>query len=317
MHANRRAFLAGAAAAPLALSLVPARAGAAAPGAQVLGIQHVRAGDGVVTAMLDGHLALGAEMFQGLAAGEAEALLAAAFRAPGPVPTGVNCYLYRDAARTVLIDAGGANAFPGLGGLFAALEAAECAPEEVDTVLVTHLHPDHIGGLIRDGAATFPNAALHVGVADITFWTSAEMKAAAPADFAPFFDLAAAVLAAYGERVQPITGEGEVIAGIEGMALPGHTLGHTGYLIHGAEPLLVWGDVVHVGAFQFAKPAVTIGFDTDPALAATTRAVVFDMAATDRLRVAGMHLAFPGIGHLERAGEGYRFAPADWTFSLG
>ncbi len=316
MTLHRRAFLGGAAVTPFALNLVGPSALADMPGTQVMGMQHLKAGEGVVTALLDGFLPVSYDLLNNLSEEEAKAYLEAAFRKPGPVTIGINAYLWRTPEHTMLIDAGGRGAFPGTGSMFDALAAAGVTEDEIDTVLVTHLHPDHIGGMLTDGAPTFANAVVHVHEADIGFWGSEEVKAQAPADFHPFFDLAAGVLAAYGERVMPFNAEDDVAPGVTAMPLPGHTPGHSGFLLGGADPLLVWGDVVHVGVFQFPKPEVTIGFDTDQDLAAATRAKVFDMAATDRVRVAGMHLAFPGVGHVVKASEGYDYEPEAWSFTL-
>lgn len=323
MALNKREFLIGAAAAPIALSLVQAPAaraagGDASPTTQVRGVQHFKLGDKVVTAILDGDFAIGADAFSNLSADEAAAFLQAAYLPNGPVQTGVNAYILRDGARTILIDAGGANAFDSAGRLAAALEPAGVAPEDVDLILATHLHPDHIGGLLKDGAAAFPNAGLRAHEADIAFWTSEENRAAAPDAFKAFFDLAKSAVDAYRDRLDPFSADGEVATGVEAIAMTGHTPGHVGYRIEaGDDSLLIWGDIVHVAAFQLPKPAATIGFDVDSAAAAATRAKVFDQVAAERTRIAGMHLAFPGVGRLEKAAAGgYRFAPEPWNFAL-
>ncbi len=321
MAVTKRDFLIGAAAAPIALSLTAVRATAddAAPSAQFVGVRHLTVGDRVVTAILDGDLGIGAENFSNLSADEAEAFLTAAYLPNAPVPTGVNVYIVRDGARTILIDAGGANAFPSAGKLAGALEPAGVAPEDVDLILVTHLHPDHVGGLITaEGAALFPNAGLRVHEADVAFWSSDANRAAAPDAFKGFFDLATNVLAAYGDKVDPFNADGDVAPGVAAIAMPGHTPGHTGFRVEGgADSLLIWGDIVHVAAFQFPKPAATIGFDVDQPAAAATRAKVFDQAVADRARIAGMHLSFPGVGRVEKASAGgFRFVPEAFTFNL-
>ena len=319
MTPTRRTLLKAAAAAPIALAVAPAAAGAApgVPSTQVLGIQHFRAGDGIVTALLDGHLDVGADVFSGLTAEDAERLLAAAYRGAGPVPMGVNAYVYRTATRTILIDAGGGTVFPGLGALADTLAAAGIAPADVDAVLCTHLHPDHAGGLVGGDGPAFPNAALMINEADVAFWTSAENRAAAPESFRGFFDIAAQVVAAYGDRLSPFSGETELAGGVQAVPLPGHTPGHTGFQIGAGDTgLLVWGDIVHVEAFQLPQPTAAIGFDVDQAAAVATRQAILDRVVAERTRIAGTHLSFPGIGHVVRAAEGYAFRPAAWTFDL-
>jgi glyoxylase-like metal-dependent hydrolase (beta-lactamase superfamily II) len=315
---RRRLLAAGTAAAALAVAAAPrvAIARTAPAGRQAPGYHRLRVGGFEVTALLDGHLDLPPALFD-LPEAEAAALVEADFRPPGPLRTPVNAYAVNTGERLYLVDAGTNPGFsPGLAFLPEALAAAGLDPQAVDAVLLTHLHPDHAGGLVRDGRRTFPNAELLVTEPEAAFWFDPATMAQAPADARPFFELAQGVLAAYSDRVRRLpAGGGEVAPGIEATPLPGHTPGHTGYLIggSGADRLWIWGDVVHAAALQFPRPSATLSFDVDPPAAAATRARAFDRAAADRLLVAGMHLPFPGVGHVARAGgDGYRFAPAPW-----
>ncbi|MEM6653528.1 MAG: MBL fold metallo-hydrolase, partial [Pseudomonadota bacterium] len=176
---NRRSLLKLGLAAPvmpLTLHLVPAaNANGHTNITQVVGVQNFRIGDWVVTALLDGAIPIGPENFTNLTGGEAQSFAEAAFLDSAEVPTGVNAYVLRNGQETILVDAGGAGAFPGLGGLSAALQAAEIDPGSVTRVLLTHMHPDHIGGLLDGGGAAFPNASLHVNAEDLGFWTDAEI----------------------------------------------------------------------------------------------------------------------------------------------
>ncbi|UIJ73231.1 MBL fold metallo-hydrolase [Aurantimonas sp. HBX-1] len=324
MTMSRRTLLAGALAAPVLVkfALVPAAAQTAtAPGvSQVVAVQRLKVGEAIVTAISDGFIPIDTAFLSNVTPEAANEMLAAAFvAAASPVVTGVNAYVVQLADQTVLIDAGGAGMAPSLGKLMPGLEAAGIAPEDITAVLLTHLHADHIGAMIVDGQPAFPNAAVHVHEIEAAFWTSAENRAAAPDQFKPFFDSAKAVVDGYGDRVKTFTGAAEVVPGITARELFGHTPGHCGYLVgSGEDSLLVWGDIVHVGPVQFAKPDVGIAFDTDGARAVATRQALLAEVAEQRTRVAGMHISFPGVGHVVKAVEdgAYAFQPAPWTYAL-
>jgi glyoxylase-like metal-dependent hydrolase (beta-lactamase superfamily II) len=219
--------------------------------------------------------------------------------------------------RLYLVDAGTAPGFaPGLALLPEALAAAGLNPARVDMVVLTHLHVDHAGGLVRDGEPMFPNAQVVVADAEAAFWLDEAREAQAPDDAKPYFAIAQASLAPYGDRVTRLSpGAAGAVPGLEVTPLPGHTPGHTGYVVgEGADRLWLWGDVVHAASLQFARPDATLAFDVDPAGAAGSRRLALDRAAGDRLLVAGAHLPFPGLGHVARGpgGDGYRFVPAPW-----
>jgi glyoxylase-like metal-dependent hydrolase (beta-lactamase superfamily II) len=300
------------------LAAVPRLATAAAPlaGTQVPGLRRLKIGGIEVTALLDGHLPIPHELFPGAAADPATAnrLTDEAFLPRGPVTTPVNAFLVNTGPRLVLVDTGTANLMgPGLGRLAAHLTAAGVRPEQVDAVLLTHVHPDHFGGLVADGRPVFQNAEVLVPEADHAFWTDEGIASRAPADFQPFFAAARATIRACGDKVRRFAPGGEVAPGVTSIAAPGHTVGHTAYRIaSGNEQLLIWGDVVHVAPFQFAQPDWSIAFDTDQDQARATRRRLLDLVATDRVQVAGAHLPFPGFGHVARAGNGYAFVPTPW-----
>jgi len=287
------------------------------PDRQPAGVHHLAVGDIVVSALNDGMFEGSFEWLAGVQPEDATALHHASFRAVPPRVT-VNAFLVRLAERVVLVDAGCGGAMgPEMGRLAANLSAAGVTPGEVDVVLATHLHPDHVGGLVdAEGHAVFPKADLVVHEAEPRYWGDDAAMANASDVTREFSGLARATLAAYGNRLRQISG-GEVLAGITAVPAPGHTPGHTGWLISsGGETLLIWGDIVHLPGVQFARPKVGIGFDVDVGQAIATRQRLMDMAATDRLMVAGMHLDFPAFGHVARAGEGYAFVPEVWRPTL-
>jgi glyoxylase-like metal-dependent hydrolase (beta-lactamase superfamily II) len=283
------------------------------PQRQALGVHHLAVGDTIVTALNDGMIEAEFEWLTGIAPAEASALHNAAFR-HGPPRITVNAFLLHMPGRLVLVDGGcGASMGPDMGGLSVGLASIDVAPADVDVVLATHLHPDHVGGLVDgDGRAVFPNAELVVHEAEPRFWGDDAVLAKLSDQNREFANLARATLAAYGNRLRQVS-DGEVLPGISALPAPGHTPGHTGWLIaSGGDALLIWGDVVHMPGVQFARPDAGMGFDVDGAQAIATRQRIMDMAATDRMRVAGMHLDFPAFGHLVRAAEGYAFVPEVW-----
>lgn len=312
---DRRSLLSLAAGAGAASIALPVAARAPLAGTQVPGVVRHKVGTIEVTALLDGHLPIAHAMFPSANEAAANRLTDGAFLPRGPVATPVNAYLVNLGDRLVLVDTGTATAMgPGLGHLPRNLAAAGVSPEAVDLVLITHLHPDHANGLVTsDGRAVFPNAEVIVAEAEVAFWTDAGVMSRAPAEAQPFFRMAQAAIAPYGSRLRRITPGGEVTPGITSVAAPGHTPGHTAFRIaSGAAQLLIWGDIVHVGPFQFPNPDWSIAFDVDLPAAAATRRRIFDMVAADRITVAGMHLDFPGIGNVARDGTAFRFVPQPW-----
>jgi len=285
------------------------------PATQPPGIHHRRIGDVVVTAINDGMFEGAFGMLANFPEAEAEALHKAAFRAIPP-RLAVNCFLIRITGRLVLVDSGFGGAIGPLAGhLPEALRALGVAAGDIDTVLCTHLHPDHVGGLVdAEGAALFPNAELLVHADDHRFWGDDATLAGATTDQnRGFVQLARATIAAYSDRTRLLK-SGEAVSGISIVPEPGHTPGHSGWLIaSGGEQLLIWGDIVHLPGVQFARPEAAMGFDVDSAAAIATRQRIMDMTATDRLMVAGMHLDFPAFGHVARSGGGFAFIPDVWT----
>jgi glyoxylase-like metal-dependent hydrolase (beta-lactamase superfamily II) len=284
------------------------------PTHQAHGVHHRAVGEILVTALNDGMFEASFEWLTHIAPAASAALHTASFRAIPPRIT-VNAFLLHLGERLVLVDSGcGGVMGPSLGRLAENLAAMGVAPGAIDTVLLTHLHPDHVGGLVdAEGNAKLPNAELIVHAAEPAFWGDDTVLAKATGDDRGFIQLARSVLEAYRGRVRTVT-SGEVLQGVTALPEPGHTPGHTGWLIaSGGEQLLIWGDIVHMPGVQFARPGAGMGFDIDGAQAIATRQRIMDMAATDRLLVAGMHLDFPTFGHVARAGEGYAFVPEVWT----
>jgi glyoxylase-like metal-dependent hydrolase (beta-lactamase superfamily II) len=182
-------------------------------------------------------------------------------------------------------------------------------------VLLTHLHKDHVGGIVVDGKPAFPNAVVRAAGADADYWLSQARRAAAPAFLTSFFDSASAALAPYtaAGRFQPFAPGATVLPGIRAVAEPGHTPGHSGYLVEdGGRALLVWGDVVHVAAVQLDQVQATVKYDTSAPEARATRTGLLERAAREHLLVGAAHVAFPGLGHVRRDGAGYAWVPLNY-----
>jgi glyoxylase-like metal-dependent hydrolase (beta-lactamase superfamily II) len=227
------------------------------------------------------------------------------------LPLSVNCFVIRTGGKTILVDAGGGMTMGTLGLLPANLRAAGVMPEDIDHVLLTHLHRDHSNGLIdAAGAAAFPVADVNLHQEEARFYLDRTFTDADPERWRNGAAEARRNLAPYRGRVHRFP-DGEVFPGVSATLLPGHTPGHTGFLVHsGGEQLLIWGDIVHLPRVQVPRPDVALAFDVDPNMARATRQRTFDRVAQERLCVAGAHLDHPGFGYIVRDGGGYRYEAA-------
>ena len=234
-----------------------------------------------------------------------------------PVEASVNGFLINTGTKLVLIDTGAGTFFgPTVGKLLDNLAASGYRPEQVDEVYITHMHLDHVGGLIKDGKMAFPNAVVRASQHEADYWLSKAKMAAAPADAKDGFANAQQALGPYiaAARFKPFNGDVELVPGVRSVVTPGHTPGHSLYMVEsGGEKLLLWGDLMHAAAAQFPDPSVSLQYDMDLPAAAEQRKKVFADAAAHRYWVAGAHLPFPGIGHLRTNGSGYTFVHANYT----
>ncbi|MDR2064642.1 MAG: MBL fold metallo-hydrolase [Prevotellaceae bacterium] len=220
----------------------------------------------------------------------------------GTFPSACNAFLVKTPEKTVLIDAGfGRN-------LFANLKLQNITSEKIDIILLTHMHGDHIGGLLKDGKVTFPNAQLYIAQAEYDYWMNIDSRGG---------EQARSIIQAYKNKLHlfvPADLENtqtELLNGISAIAVYGHTPGHTAYLLKSDNlQFLIWGDLAHAMAIQMPHPEIAVTYDVNPEEAVISRKKILEYAAENKIPVAGMHIAFPAMGHIKRnKAGGYEFEP--------
>jgi len=304
----------------LSLMLAPISiATAAAPQVKTSapGYYRMMLGNFEVTALSDGTVDLKIEeLLTNTTAAKIKTALARA-HLKDPVETSVTAYLVNTGSKLVMIDAGAGVFFgPTLGKLIANLKACGYQPEQIDEIYITHMHSDHVGGLVNGDKIAFPNAVVRADRRDADFWLSKANMDTAPKEAKPVFEGAMASINPYiaAGKFKPFDGNTDLVPGVSAISTYGHTPGHTVYMVESqGQRLVLWGDLMHVAAVQFAEPSVTIQFDTDSKAAAAQRKKQYADAAKRGHWVAAAHLPFPGIGHLRSDGKGYDWLPANYT----
>jgi glyoxylase-like metal-dependent hydrolase (beta-lactamase superfamily II) len=288
------------------------------PQHQIPGVYHRKIGDIIVTAVSDGYLDGTLDVMRNVDIEMARQILHEAFRPARR--TSVNTFLIRSKGRIAIIDTGSGNYLqPTAGFVQRNLAAAGIDPKSIDTVLLTHMHPDHSAGLtdMSNGQLLFPNAELVMHENELAHWFDDGAMAKADERSAKlFFQAGREQVLPYKSRTR-LFGDGEVFPGVTAIPSHGHTPGHTAYLVaSGQDQLMIWGDTVHVPEVQTAFPEAGMGFDTDLAAAAASRKRMFDRVSADGVLIAGMHLHFPAFARLARRGNAYALYPEAWVHTL-
>ncbi|MCD8140915.1 MAG: MBL fold metallo-hydrolase [Planctomycetaceae bacterium] len=212
----------------------------------------------------------------------------------GIMANSVNCFVVKMGKDVLLFDTGYGGA---RGHLVRSMAEAGFKPEDITAVIITHFHPDHIGGLLNsEGGAAFPNARLVVSRVEVEAFPQAAMEFAG----------------GYSGGLVTFEWDQAVSDGVTARNASGHTPGHTVFEIDGGSAkLLILADLIHFAGIQLQRPEVAVTYDSDPSAAVAARKRIFDYAAESGTTVAGMHLPFPGVGKLSKAGSRYGFAGAE------
>ena len=316
MQEPRRQFLGQMLAASAALAVPPAFAAAPMSSGTAVSAHRMKLGAFEVTTILDGFIDLPPSVLQGDPDLLKRALEAGGLAPAAPMRTAVNCFLVNTGAKLVMVDCGGAKMLgPNAGRMPQALAQLGIDPAQVDEVYVTHMHGDHLHGAVTpEGTKVFPNAVLRIAKADVDYWTSAAVEAAAPENQKGRFIPAKRALAAYGDRLQPFELGAELTPGIRSVPAVGHTPGHSCYLVSsGGARLLLLGDTLHVAPVQFPRPEITVAFDFRQDQARARRQELFGMAVKEDMFIGAVHLPFPAIGKLRvRDAGGFAYDPIPW-----
>ncbi|WP_170427090.1 MBL fold metallo-hydrolase [Ruegeria arenilitoris] len=301
---TRRAALGSAAALPFAAAATPVLAAGAETKANSTIAKSFSLGDFTVTTLLDGSLPRdGAqEIFGGGASDEDFAKVSADnFISPDVAQFFFTPTLVNTGSELVLFDTG-----LGQGGIQAALADAGVTPDQIDVVVITHMHPDHIGGMTTNDAATFANARYVTASPEYDFWSAQDAGNRVG-------DLVAAKVTPLAEKMTFLEDGGEVASGITAVAAYGHTPGHTVYhLESNGQRLVLTADLANHYVWSFAHPEWEVRFDMDKAAATASRRNVLGMLAADKVPMIGYHMPFPAAGYVETRGDGFRFVPVSY-----
>lgn len=321
-HSTRRTFLKHATAASVGAvaAMMPATARAAAPfaRAQGPGVYRYNLGAFELTALYDGiwYSPIGTGFVRNAGAHSVNGALTRAFLKPNVLPISITALLVNTGARLVLIDTGSAGQITDTAGLMSAnLAAAGIKPDDIDVVVISHFHPDHINGIkTKDGDKVFAKAEILVPEPEWAFWMNEANLSRATGTVHKYFLNASRIFKDIAGEVRRYTPGAELLPGIVSIPAYGHTPGHTAFALHSdRQSMLVMSDTVR-NPYLFARnPDWQPTFDMDGPMAVKARRRMLDRAATDRMLVSAYHFPFPACGHMLRAGSGYELVPVMWS----
>jgi glyoxylase-like metal-dependent hydrolase (beta-lactamase superfamily II) len=326
---TRRRLLAGAATATAATILTPfatrspAFAAVPAAGKQAPGYYRYKIGDFEITAVTDGAATfpLPDKFVQNHPKDEVQKALAAAYQPTDTLTVPFTPIVINTGSKLVIIDTGYGPEMHGktkgrVGQLPDNLAAAGIDPKSIDTVIISHMHMDHVAGLrAADGSVAFPNAEIMVPEVDWAYWTSdAEMNKLPEGYTKSVYPGIRKVFAGLENKVTKYQAGKELVSGITTIGTPGHTPGHSSFVVaSGSDKVLVQSDVTNVPHLFLRNPTWQVMYDIDPLAAAETRKKFYDMAAAEKARVQGFHFPFPSAGYVEKEGAQYRLVPVPWN----
>jgi glyoxylase-like metal-dependent hydrolase (beta-lactamase superfamily II) len=330
---SRRGLLAGSAA--LAATGLPlagsSRAAAPLAGKQAPGFYRYKVGDFEVSVISDGALRFPVEGFvTNASTDQVKAALTAAFRSTDGLAVPFTPIVVNTGAKLILIDTGLGDAAvertKGTAGQFAAnLKAAGLDRGDIDAVVISHFHVDHVDGLLTaDNKPAFPNAEIFVPAAELKYWMDdGEMSRAPKGRIEGLFKNTRRIIGALSGKVTPfeagndVVPGNEVVPGLTAVATPGHTVGHTSFVLSSSgKSVFVQGDVAHIPVLFVENPGWHAAIDQDPVMAEATRRRIYDMLVAEKMLVQGFHFPFPALAHVERTANGYREILVPWSTSI-
>jgi len=310
-----------------ATASMPARAAAPAAGKQAPGFYRYKVGDFEVTVVSDGlsRFKLPDNFVTNVKKEEVQNALGAAHYDREMFDNTYTPILVNTGSKLILIDTGtgeaGFNSSKGMNGQFINnLAASGLKPENIDTIIISHYHNDHVGGLVKaDNSPAYPNAEILVPANEHKFWMDdGEMSRAAPGRMEGLFKNNRRIFnAEVLKRVRTFEWDKEVVPGITSVGTPGHSTAHTSFVVQsGNKKVFVQGDVTHVPDLFARNPGWHLAFDQDANIAEATRRKVYDMLAAEKMMVQGFHYPFPAHAYIEKSGDGYREIMVPWNAAI-